>query len=302
MIQTVLAIDDQPEVHQLLELRLRPEALRLHHALTAEEGLDKALKLQPDLILLDIDMPEISGFDVCQRLKSDPGTMLVPIIFLTGTVDVETKVRCFDLGAMDYVVKPFQPEELRARVRAALRTKRYQDLLAVRTQLDALTGIWNRSYFDRRMFEEVAAVRRYKRKLCLTMIDLDHFKTCNDRYGHPFGDQVLQAAGDALSSTLRTTDAACRYGGEEFAVILSETGLEGGMIAAERLQRQLAALEFFPRGEQVLVTASLGVASTEQFTDLSKLTVGSLIDAADRALYAAKKAGRNRTVAAEIPA
>jgi two-component system, cell cycle response regulator len=300
MTQTVLAIDDLPEIHQLLEVRLRPEALRLQHALTAEEGMEKALKLQPDLILLDLDMPEVSGFDLCQRLKLDPGTALIPIIFLTGTVDVETKVRCFDLGAIDYVTKPFHPEELRARVRAALRTKRYQDLLAVRTQLDALTGIWNRAYFDRRMFEEIAAAARYKRKVCLLMIDIDHFKSLNDAYGHPFGDQVLQGVGDALSSSLRTTDAACRYGGEEFAIVLSETGLDGGVVAADRMQKQLEALEFFPRGQQVRVTGSFGVASTDQYSDASKLSASALIDAADRALYAAKQAGRNRVCAAKV--
>jgi two-component system cell cycle response regulator len=300
MNQSVLAIDDLPEVHQLLEVRLRPEALTLYQALTAEEGMEKALKLQPDLILLDLDLPGASGFEVCQRLKSDPGTALIPIIFLTGTVDVETKVRCFDLGAIDYVTKPFHPEELRARVRAALRTKRYQDLLAVRTQLDALTGIWNRTYFDRRMFEELAASVRYKRKVCVAMIDLDHFKGLNDSFGHPFGDQVLQAVGDALSSSLRTTDAACRYGGEEFAVIMSDTNFEGGMIAAERMQKQLAALEFFPRGESVRVTGSFGLASTEQYPDPGRLTAAELIKAADRALYAAKQLGRNRVCAAKV--
>jgi len=300
MTQSVLAIDDLPEVHQLLEVRLRPEVLKLHRALTAEEGMEMALKLQPDLILLDLELPGVSGFEVCQRLKADPGTALIPVIFLTGTVDVETKVRCFDLGAIDYVTKPFHPEELRARVRAALRTKRYQDLLAVRTQLDALTGIWNRTYFDRRMYEELAAAVRYKRKVCVTMIDLDHFKALNDQFGHPFGDQVLQAVGDALSSSLRTTDAACRYGGEEFAIIMSDTSFDGGMIAAERMQKQLAALEFFPRGTSVRITASFGLASTEQFTDPKRLNAAELINAADRALYAAKQLGRNRVCAAEI--
>src|SRR5258708_12940716 len=122
MSQTVLAIDDSPDVHRLLDVRLRPEGLILHHALNAEEGLNRARELLPDLILLDVDLPLVTGFEVCQRLKEDPATSPIPIIFLTGASEVYTKVQGFDLGAIDYVIKPFEPAELRPRVRPPLRT------------------------------------------------------------------------------------------------------------------------------------------------------------------------------------
>jgi diguanylate cyclase (GGDEF)-like protein len=298
MSQTVLAIDDSPDVHRLLDVRLRPEGLVLHHALNAEEGLAMARELLPDLVLLDVDLPLITGFEVCQRMKEDPATSAIPIIFLTGAAEIYTKVQGFDLGAVDYVLKPFDPAELRARVRAALRTKRFHDLLSARSHVDGLTGIWNRSYFNQRMGEEISAAQRYRRTVSLVMLDLDHFKGHNDAFGHPFGDQVLQSVGDVLHSALRTTDAPCRFGGEEFALILTETPDEGAMITAERIRKQIAELPFRPKDRHVQVTASLGVACSTLF-DSRALSVASLVTAADDVLYEAKQAGRDRVCLAK---
>jgi diguanylate cyclase (GGDEF)-like protein len=260
MSQSVLVIDDSPDVHRLLEVRLRPEGLILHSALSAEEGLAKARDAKPDLILLDVDLPLITGFEVCQKLKEDSTLAQVPVIFLTGASEVHTKVQGFDLGAVDYVTKPFEPAELRARVRAALRTKRYHDLLSARSHVDGLTGVWNRSYFNQRFGEEVDAAKRYLRKVSLVMLDLDHFKGLNDCFGHPFGDQVLQMVGDILHAQLRTTDAPCRYGGEEFALVLTETDEAGASVTADRIRQQIAEMPFRPRDRHVQVTASFGVA------------------------------------------
>lgn len=298
MRATVLAIDDSPTIHALLAVRLQPEDLLLLHELTASEGLAKVRELKPDLVLLDIDMPDISGFEICRQLKADSHTAAIPVIFLTGQGDVAAKVRGFDLGAIDYVTKPFEPEELRARVRAALRTKRYQDLLATRAQVDALTGMYNRTYFDSRLDEEIAAARRYHRRVSLVMTDIDHFKRLNDGFGHPFGDKVLQDIGEVMTTTLRATDAPCRYGGEEFALILSETGIEAACNAAGLLRARIAALQFKQKGALVVVTASFGVASTETYSDPSILEPRMLIEAADSALYRAKQAGRNRVCTA----
>ncbi len=298
MSQIVLAIDDSPDIHRLLEVRLRPEGLTLHHALSSEEGLAKALAIKPDLILLDVDMPLLSGFDVCQRLKTDPLTAGIPVIFLTGASAVQTKVQGFDMGAVDYVVKPFEPAELRARVRAALRTKRFQDLLAARSHVDGLTGVWNRTYFNQRFGEEIAAAKRYGRVVSLVMLDLDHFKGHNDSFGHPFGDQVLQAVGDILHAVLRATDAPCRFGGEEFALILTETDEHGAQVTAERVRCQIEQREFRPKDRQIHVTASLGLASSAMF-DAKSLDVPSLLTAADDALYRAKHEGRNRVCVAK---
>jgi two-component system, cell cycle response regulator len=298
MSQTVLAIDDSPDIHRLLDVRLRPEKLILHHAFSAEEGLVKAIELRPDLVLLDVDLPLMTGFEVCQELKKNPATAEIPIIFLTGANEVHTKVQGFDLGAVDYVVKPFEPAELRARVRAALRAKRFHDLLSARSHVDGLTGVWNRSYFNQRIGDEVSAAKRYGRTVTLLMVDLDHFKRHNDSFGHPFGDQVLEVMGEILHTSLRTTDAPCRYGGEEFALILTETPEQGAVITAERIRQQIARYPFRPKDQHVEVTASFGIASSAIF-ERASLTVSQLVTAADDALYQAKHEGRNRVCIAK---
>jgi two-component system cell cycle response regulator len=301
MSQSVLAIDDSPEVHRLLDVRLKPEGLVVHHALDAARGLAMANEIRPDLILLDLDMPLMTGFEVCQKLKLNALTAQIPVIFLTGASEVYAKVQGFDLGAVDYVTKPFDPAELRARVRAALRTKRYHDILASRSHIDGLTGVWNRMYFDQRIAEECSAARRYGRKVSLILLDLDDFKGLNDSHGHPFGDQVLQTLGDIFNSLLRATDAPCRYGGEEFALILTETDLDGAKVTGERLRRELAETSFHPKEGGVRVTASFGIVCSTIF-DKGSITVAGMVNAADEALYRAKHEGRNRVcVASEGP-
>ena len=290
----VLAIDDSPEVLELLAVRLRPEGLRLVTGKSYEEGLLLATQLQPDLILLDVDMPEHTGLDLCRRLKEDSATASIPVIFLTASNDVETKVHGFDLGAVDYVTKPFHPAELRARVRAALRMKRAQDMLTYKAQIDALTGLRNRSYFDERLATEIAKSIRTGRPLSLVLVDLDKFKSVNDSYGHPFGDLVLQRVGDLLTRSVRPSDVACRYGGEELAVILPETSLAEATIVAERLREQVREIEFAPRGKPFVVTASFGVAErADVFARTRDDTSLGLIVAADEALYVAKRDGRD---------
>ncbi len=297
MSQCVLAIDDSSDVHGLLDVRLRTEGLIVHHALDGEQGLVMARDIRPDIILLDVDMPLFTGFEVCQRLKLDPLTEPIPVIFLTGATEVYSKVQGFDLGAVDYLTKPFEPAELRARVRAALRTKRYHDILASRSHVDGLTGLWNRAYFDQRMIEECSAARRYLRKLSLILLDLDHFIGLNDSHGRPFGDHALQILGDHLSSIVRGTDAPCRYGGEEFGIILAETDLAGAVAMSERLRREMSELSFQTSERRLSVTASQGVACSSIF-DVGAITVGGMIDAADGALYRAKREGRDRVCVA----
>ncbi len=258
-----------------------------------------ALELRPDLILLDVDMPEQSGLDLCRTLKSDPRTAVIPIIFLTAASDVNTKVHGFDLGAVDYVTKPFHPAELRARVRSALRTKRYQDLLTARAQVDALTSLHNRGYFDDFLASAVRAAIDTSAPCSLVLVDLDHFKGLNDRFGHPFGDLVLQQVGELIGATVRATDAACRYGGEELALILPGLTSATASRVAERVRSAISCLELAPKGEAVEVTASFGVA---ELCDLpgppSGATAAALVAAADAALYRAKQQGRNRVCTA----
>lgn len=292
MSPSVLIIDDSPEIHALLTSRLKPEGLTLHHCLDAQDGLIRAREIRPDLILLDIEMPGISGFAACALLKAEPLTADVPIIFVTGAVEVATKVKAFDLGAVDYVTKPFEPAELRARVRAALRTKRLQDLLALTASTDALTGLKNRAHFERRIEEEMTASRRYGRRVSLILFDLDHFKTINDTFGHPAGDRVLQSVGEVVAGAVRSADAPCRYGGEEFAVILPETALVEAYVVVQRMQTRIRELTF-PQPE-IHVTASFGITSSERPPGKAGASTEHLIETADRALYAAKNGGRDR--------
>jgi two-component system, cell cycle response regulator len=296
--QSVLVIDDSELIHEVLAVRLRPEDVTLHRAYSAAEGVSRTRELAPDLILLDIELPDATGFEVCRRLKDDPVTAGIPVIFLTAQVDTAAKVMAFDAGAVDYVTKPFQVAELRARVRAALRTKRYQDLLATRAQLDGVTGLWNRAYFDQRLAEEIAALQRYQRPFGLVMIDLDGFKELNDAHGHPFGDRVLHRVARVLNASLRSLDAPCRYGGDEFAILLSESNLAGALIVAERIRADVAALELEHRGMIVKLTASLGATATEVLPADAELTRELLLETADEALYEAKRRGRDRVVAA----
>jgi len=290
----ILAIDDAPAILALLAFHLRAEHASLLTAATFDEGLAAANEHSPDLILLDVDLPDHSGLDLCRRLKEEEATRDIPVIFLTGSSDVATKVHGFDLGAVDYVTKPFDVAELRARVRAALRMKRAQDMLREKVQLDALTGLRNRAFFDTRLDAEIATALRHRRPLSLVMIDLDHFKSLNDRFGHPFGDAVLQRVGDHLTHAIRPMDSACRYGGEELALILPDADLEGARSVAERLREQIRALPFEARGQKVVVTASMGVAELDPTTTIARRTLSaSLIESADRALYAAKRGGRD---------
>jgi two-component system cell cycle response regulator len=289
-MQHILVIDDAPEIHALLDVRLRAEEVSLVHALSPSEGMTMAQTLKPDLILLDMEMPETSGLDLCRALKADPVLHSIPVIFLTGTSEVLTKVRGFNVGAVDYVTKPFEPAELRARVAAALRTKRLLDLLSSRAQLDGLSGLYNRAHFDQRLRDELDAARAEGRPTSLILADIDHFKQINDTHGHPFGDRVIEAVARILRK-IPEAHAACRYGGEEFGLILHDTTPEDALVLAEELLAHVAAISLPHGGRVVNVSASFGVASTVP-TEGDEMTPAELLAAADGALYAAKHAGR----------
>lgn len=292
----ILTVDDSQLIHTMLEDSLVTEGLELLHAYDAEQGLWLAKRAKPDLILLDIVLPKSSGFELCQTLKDDPQTEHIPVIFITGTGDTFNKVQGLDLGAVDYITKPFDPAELLARVRAALRTKHLVDMLATTAQVDAITGLHNRQHFQERLEQEISAVRRYGRTVSLLLFDIDHFKHCNDTYGHPFGDRVLQLVAETLVHSTRTTDICCRYGGDEFAAILPETGLHDAATLADRIRGTVENTSLVCRAQRVTGTISCGVASTSQIANRAAVTANQIIQGADDALYRAKEAGRNRVV------
>ena len=183
----VLMIDNAKMMHGVVKARLTADGMEFHSAFDGVEGLLLAQTIRPDVILLDVEMPSPNGFEVCRCLKDDPTLSNIPVIFLTGVSSTDEKVRGLNLGAIDYVTKPFDAAELQARVRASLRNKELLDLLSKKAMIDGLTGLWNRSYLNQRLKEELAYVKRHKRPLACIMLDVDHFKSINDSHGHGFG-------------------------------------------------------------------------------------------------------------------
>jgi len=293
MKQTILVIDDSEPIHALLRARLQNERVELRFALDGETGIAQALASPPDMILLDIDMPAPDGFEVCRRLKADLRTMQIPVVFLTGNSSTEEKILGLELGAADYIIKPFDSAELRARIRATLRAKYLMDLLSKKALLDGLTGLWNRVYFESRLAEAMTRSRNGMATFSCLMIDLDRFKQINDTHGHLFGDEVLRGVGQILTETCRDADVACRYGGEEFVVLAGNAPADHAVTLAERIRARLEAQVFTHMGQRVPVTCSIGVA------DLRHTPPPGIVELADQALYKAKHDGRNRIAVAE---
>jgi diguanylate cyclase (GGDEF)-like protein len=291
----VVIIDDSQPIHLLVRARLAGESLELFSADTGTAGLELVRRILPDLVLLDVEMPAPDGFEVCRQLKSDSATIGIPVIFLTGASSTQQKIKGLELGAIDYVTKPFDPAELRARVRAALRLKYLMDLLARKAQIDPLTGLWNRRFLDSRLDEAESLARRSGQPLSCVIADIDHFKSINDRFGHPFGDEVLRGVAGVMSDLVRTEDTLCRFGGEEFVLVLPNTPADGAVNLAERLREQVAGKAFQHKGTSVPVTASFGIAGYDPAATVP------MLDRADQALYAAKKAGRNRVAPTPAP-
>ncbi|MCY2931669.1 MAG: diguanylate cyclase [Planctomycetota bacterium] len=284
----ILLVDDSPDAMAVAKARLAHEGHDILCAGGGKEGLAAAARENPDLILLDVDMPDMSGFDVCRRLKQEAATCSIPVIFLSGSGGTEDKVKGLDLGAVDFVTKPFDAFELRARVRAALRTKHLQDLLRKYALIDPLTELPNRRALDERLQQEWARLLRHGGNLSIIMADIDHFKNVNDQFGHAVGDEVLRQVERRLADGCRETDMPARYGGEEFVVVAPETAAQAAADFAERLRISICCRPLEAHGKTVAVTASFGVAGHEGLKSPE-----ALVGAADEALYRSKAAGRN---------
>ena len=266
---TVLAIDDSELIHRLLKTRLQGERLELHNATSSADGLKKAVALNPDIILLDIAMDGMNGFELLEKLKEDPRTRNIAVIFISATSEAMDRVKGLDMGAIDFISKPFDAFELKARVRSALRTQHLVKMLEQKAQLDGLTGLWNRRYFDQRMIQEISEAKRYSRPLSLVLCDIDRFKRLNDQFGHPFGDFVLDRVAQKLSGG-RTSDIACRYGGEEFGLILPSTNIQHGHEVAERLRIEIESI-LWSNKPDLVVTASFGICDTENVGEEARI-------------------------------
>ncbi|MEM1166455.1 MAG: diguanylate cyclase [Planctomycetota bacterium] len=288
----LLVVDDSPAIHRLLSVKLRDEGLEFLTAYQGEEGLELAEAHQPALILLDVNMPGIDGFETLRRLKSHPETIEIPVIMLSGDDAPEQKVMCFELGATDFVTKPFDVSELRARIQSALRIRTLLIMLAQRAQVDGLTGLYNRAAFDTTVANEVARSIEEGEPLTLVMSDLDRFKRLNDTFGHQAGDAAIASFAQVMANEVRSYDFACRYGGEEFALILPGTAQEEATVLCERIRREVEQLSW-AKYPEMSTTASFGMTNRAK-DPATPDDPRSWVEAADDALYMAKENGRNR--------
>jgi diguanylate cyclase (GGDEF)-like protein len=290
----ILVVDDQPTNIQTLHQVLKEEC-DVSMATSGEQAIAFCQRRAPDLVLLDIMMPGIDGYEVCRRLKADPATRDIPVIFVTSRDNVEDETRGLEVGAVDFITKPVSPPVVRARVRTHVALKRQADLLRSLAFNDGLTGVANRRWFDERLQLEWLRCRRNRQPLALILIDLDHFKAYNDHYGHQAGDDCLRAVAQAMRARLgRPGDLLARYGGEEFVCLLPETPLEGARRKADDLGQVVEALQIAHACATTAshVTISRGVAATVPSVDQSP---AELVQRADEMLYAAKRSGRNRS-------
>ena len=293
LLPSILIVDDLPANIRVLADTLKSD-YRVRVATSGHKALEVAASdPPPDLILLDVMMPELDGYEVCRRLKDDPRTSAIPVIFVTAKDEAEEEAHGLVLGAVDYITKPFHLPIVRARVRTHVNLKRKTDLLDSLASLDGLTHIPNRRRFDEALKLEWARAAREGTPLALAMLDVDYFKPYNDHYGHGRGDECLRRVADALRTRLqRPADLVARYGGEEFVLLLPDTDAAGALSLAESCRAAVSALRIAHAYSAAAdhVTLSVGVAAARPPDEGASL----LLARADEALYRAKSEGRNR--------
>ncbi|MBV8634064.1 MAG: diguanylate cyclase [Burkholderiaceae bacterium] len=294
----ILVIDDSPEVAKLLYTLLSDMA-EISVASSGQRGIHLAATLQPTLILLDFQLPDMDGLAVCGFLKKDALLEPIPVMMLTAKCDVETEVAALEAGAVDYLTKPLQAQVVRARVKAQLSLRQQTLQLQELANVDGLTGLYNRRYFDAALKAEFARVSRYGGELTLAMIDIDDFKNYNDQMGHVQGDICLRRVGQALAGAMRRPgEVLTRYGGEEFVLIAPGTGAEDALALSEWMRERVLqlALPHPSSSTGQYVTVSIGLSTWQAGKCLDGL---ALLALADSALYVAKRHGRNRCHALE---
>ena len=289
---SVLVVDDEPDKRLLLAFALENEGYEVQTAADGAEGLAAVEEQQPDLIVTDVMMPRMDGYEMIRRVRANPRTRFIPVIIQSAARIREKDVRLgSEIGALGYLTDPTDLDLLRARARTLLEFKQYLDACQDAAFTDDLTGLANRRRFERQLAREVARTERYGHPFCLLLVDIDHFKEVNDAHGHDAGDEALRLVANAIQSGTRGIDTGARIGGDEFAVILPETDLARGLEVAERLRASIGSLAIEGTGR---VTASVGVA------ELPTCAPGGdeLRAAADAALYEAKRGGRDQVRAA----
>jgi diguanylate cyclase (GGDEF)-like protein len=295
----LLIVDDQTVNIQVLSHAFSADC-QIFMATSGEKALTICLAQLPDLVLLDVMMPDMDGYEVCTRLKANPVTEDIPVIFVTANTGDAAEERGLDVGAVDFITKPFNLKIVRARVKAHLALKRQSDTWRDFAFIDGLTGVRNRRYFDMHLAVEVARAERSKLPLSLILMDVDFFKRFNDYYGHQAGDDCLKRLATCFQSCVkRAADFVSRYGGEEFVCVLPETSLSNALSLAESLREAAMGCSIAHADSSVsdVVTLSLGVAT---LIPDSPHASSQIMKLADSNLYQAKSLGRNRVVGAII--
>ncbi|HZI59438.1 MAG TPA: diguanylate cyclase [Pyrinomonadaceae bacterium] len=287
---TILIVDDNPDKLGLLEAAFSLAGYNVNTATDGDEALAAIESYQPDLVITDVMMPRMNGYELAQRIRANPLTKFIPVIMQTAASKrVEDLRRASEVGALGYITDPTDLDLMLARARTLLEFKAYLDSCEEAAFTDHLTGLANRRRFERQLEREVGRVLRFERPFTLLMIDIDNFKNLNDTFGHDAGDDAIRRISRVLREGTRGIDLAARIGGEEFAVLLVETSQAAGMEVAERLR---VAIRDLQTPSEARITASFGVAECP--TDAQ--TASGILKAADVALYEAKRNGRDRVV------
>jgi diguanylate cyclase (GGDEF)-like protein len=288
---TVLVIEDHPDQRELLELVLQREGYRVITAANGEEALEKLEKEEVHLALSDIMMPKMDGLELLRKVRGNPALKHTYLILITARIQEGDRVRGLDLGADDYINKPFSFSELLARVRVGARVVQYQQHLEHQTLTDSLTGLFNRRGFEKKIEEEFERVKRYNHAISLFILDIDNFKAINDTYGHHEGDNVLKVIAEHLKDKTRRSDYPARYGGEEFVLILPETSLEEALQVGRKVRSEIKECTFGTTARPFSLTVSIGVSSNanKEYSDWRQM-----LQDADQALYLAKRNGKDR--------
>ncbi len=286
----ILVVDDNPDKLSLLEAALCLAGYTVTTATDGDEALAAIESYQPDLVITDVMMPRMNGYELAQRIRANPLTKFIPVIMQTAAGRrAEDLRRASEVGALGYITDPTDLDLLLARTRTLLEFKAYLDVCEEAAFTDHLTGLANRRRFERQLEREIGRTLRFEHPFSLLMLDIDNFKNLNDSFGHNAGDEAIRRIGKALQEGTRGIDLAARIGGEEFAILLVETSLERGLEVAERLRLAIGDLEI-PQASQI--TASFGVAECPSCAQTS----ADILKAADIALYEAKRNGRDRVV------
>lgn len=293
--QKILIIDDEKSNLKILSSILESSA-KIILAVSGTQGLTKAIDFQPDLILLDVLMPGLSGFDVISQLKNNPLISSIPVIFITGKDDNTSEEKGLKLGACDYIYKPFHVEILKARISLHLQLSKQRKMLETLANVDSLTSIANRRLYNQIIEKEWKAAIRSQSDLSLIMVDIDYFKPYNDHYGHAAGDMALIQVATALKQSLsRPRDLIARYGGEEFVIILPETSENGALHIVEACRKAIENLNI--KHEKAIGRSFLSISlGAHSLVPSEKGNIDEFVKVADNMLYKAKKKGRNCVV------